>query len=108
MTLGKTEGFDAQVDLFLPPMASLPIRDQREMMERPFFAITKSKRTKPIDYRSPCGKIHVHVSGNSEYGIATIYDLDILIYCASILIEQKRAGVKDIPQTLSIIPYDLL
>ena len=99
---------DGQVDLFLPQLTALPLRDQRETMERPFFSLSKRKRLKPIDYISPDGKITVHVSANSEYGLATIYDLDILIYCASVLIEHKRRGANDIPQTLNIVPYDML
>ena len=70
---------DGQVDLFLPQLTALPLRDQRETMERPFFSLSKRKRLKPIDYVSPDRKITVHVSANSEYGLATIYDLDILI-----------------------------
>src|SRR3546814_10151037 len=77
-------------------------------MERPFFSLSKRKRLKPIDYISPDRKITVHVSANSEYGLATIYDLDILIYCASVLIEHKRRGAKDIQQTLNDVPYDTL
>ncbi|RVT39642.1 replication initiator protein A [Sphingobium algorifonticola] len=99
---------DGQVDLFLPQLTALPLRDQRETMERPFFSLSKRKRLKPIDYVSPDRKITVHVSANSEYGLATIYDLDILIYCASVLIEHKRRGTNDIPQTLHIVPYDML
>jgi len=99
---------DSQVDLFLPQLTTLPLRDQRETMERPFFSLSKRKRLKPIDYVSPDKKITVHVSANSEYGLATIYDLDILIYCASVLIEHKRRGANDIPQTLHVVPYDML
>lgn len=99
---------DGQVDLFLPQLTALPLRDQRETMERPFFSLSKRKRLKPIDYVSPDRKITVHVSANSEYGLATIYDLDILIYCASVLIEHKRRGTNDIPQTLHVVPYDML
>jgi plasmid replication initiation protein len=99
---------DGQVDLFLPSLTALPLRDQRETMERPFFSLSKRKRLKPIDYVSPDRRITVHVSANSEYGLATIYDLDILIYCASVLIEHKRRGANDIPQTLHVVPYDML
>ena len=99
---------DGQVDLFLPQLTALPLRDQRETMERPFFSLSKRKRLKPIDYTSPDRKITVHVSANSEYGLATIYDLDILIYCASVLIEHKRRGANEIPQTLHVVPYDML
>lgn len=104
----KEQREDRQVDLFLPQLTTLPLRDQRETMERPFFSLSKRKRLKPIDYVSPDGKVTVHVSANSEYGLATIYDLDILIYCASVLIEHKRRGTNDIPQTLHIVPHDML
>ena len=97
-----------QFELFLPYLADLSLRDQREMMERPFFSLAKSKRLKPIDYKSPDGKTWVHVSGNPDYGMATIWDADILIYCASMLSDMKRRAVNDVPRTLKIMPYDLL
>ena len=97
-----------QIDLFLPYLADLSLRDQREVMERPFFSLAKSKRLKPIDYTSPDGKTWVHVSANPDYGMATIWDADILIYCASVLNEMKQRRVNDIPRTLKIMPYDLL
>jgi len=97
-----------QIDLFLPYLADLSLRDQREMMERPFFSLAKSKRLKPIDYTSPDGKVWVHVSANPDYGMATIWDADILIYCASVLNDLKQRRVNDIPRTLKIMPYDLL
>ena len=99
---------DGQFDLFLPYLSDLGLRYQREMMERPFFSLAKSKRLKPIDYRSPDGKIWVHVSGNPEFGMATIWDADILIYCASVVSDMKRRGINDVPQTLHVMPYDLL
>jgi plasmid replication initiation protein len=97
-----------QFDMFLPYLADLPLRDQREMMERPFFSLAKSKRVKPIDYRSPDGKLWVHVSANPDYGMATIWDADILIYCASMLADMARRGVNDVPRKLHLMPYDLL
>ena len=99
---------DEQIDLFLPYIADLNLRDQREMMERPFFSLAKSKRLKPIDYNSPDGKIFVHVSANPDYGMATIWDADILIYCASVLNDMKTRRVNEIPRVLKIMPYDLL
>ncbi|OBX17915.1 plasmid replication initiator protein [Erythrobacter sp. QSSC1-22B] len=97
-----------QFDLFLPYIADLNFRDQREMMERPFFSLAKTRRMKPIDYNSPDGKLWVHVSANPDYGMATIWDADILIYCASMLADMARRGQNDIPRTLHIMPYDLL
>ena len=103
----KPPGND-QFDLFLPYVADMPLRDQREMMERPFFSLAKSKRVKPIDYTSPDGKLWVHVSASPEYGMATIWDADILIYCASVLADMARRGANDVPRTLHLMPYDLL
>lgn len=97
-----------QFDLFLPYIADLNFRDQREMMERPFFSLAKTRRMKSIDYNSPDGKLWVHVSANPDYGMATIWDADILIYCASMLADMARRGQNDIPRTLHIMPYDLL
>jgi len=48
------------------------------------------------------------VSANPDYGMATIWDADILIYCASVLADMARRGVNDIPRKLHIMPYDLL
>jgi plasmid replication initiation protein len=108
MSKAKRSQIDNQFDLFLPYLADLPLRDQREMMERPFFSLAKTKRVKPIDYTSPDGKLWVNVSANPAYGMATIWDADILIYCASMLADMARRGVNDIPRTLHIMPYDLL
>lgn len=99
---------DDQFDLFLPYLTDLPLRDQREVMERPFFSLAKRKRLKPIDYTSPDGKVWVHVSANPDYGMATIWDADILIYCASVVNDMKRRGSNDIPRTLHVMPYDIL
>jgi plasmid replication initiation protein len=108
MSKAKRSAINDQFDLFLPYLADLPLRDQREMMERPFFSLAKTKRSKPIDYTSPDGKLWVNVSANPTYGMATIWDADILIYCASMLADMARRGVNDIPRKLHIMPYDLL
>jgi plasmid replication initiation protein len=108
VTKARQAHISEQFDLFLPYISDLPLRDQREMMERPFFSLAKSKRVKPIDYNSPDGKLWVHVSANPDYGMATIWDADILIYCASTLADMARRGVNDVPRKLHLMPYDLL
>jgi plasmid replication initiation protein len=104
----RTHITEDQIDLFLPYLADLDLRDQREMMERPFFSLSKSKRLKPIDYTAPDGKTWVHVSANPNYGMATIWDADILIYCASILNDMKERRANEIPRVLRVMPYDIL
>lgn len=108
MSRARSAAVDSQFDLFLPYLVDLPLRDQREMMERPFFSLAKTRRVKPIDYTSPDGNLWVHVSANPDYGMATIWDADILIYCASQLADMARRGQNDIPRKLHIMPFDLL
>jgi plasmid replication initiation protein len=99
---------DAQFDLFVPYVSDLPLRDQRETMERPFFSLAKRKRVKPILYQSPNGEVFVNVLPHQDFGMATIWDADILIWAASVLNERRKRGDNDIPRTLSFHPYDLL
>jgi hypothetical protein len=65
MTVKRT--LDPQFDLFVPFVADLPLRDQRETMERPFFSLAKRKRLQPIRYVSPDGGIYVDVFPNPEW-----------------------------------------
>ncbi len=71
---------EEQFDLFVPFITNPPLRDQRETMERPFFSLAKRKRLQPIDYTSPDGSTFVKVRPHSDYGMATIWDADILIW----------------------------
>lgn len=97
-----------EFDLFIPKLSDLPLKDQREVMERPFFSLSKRKRLKPIEYTSPDGDVWVHVSGNPEFGIATIWDADILIWATSHLNQLRERGVNDLPRTIRTTAYDLL
>jgi plasmid replication initiation protein len=108
MTAARKAPATEQFDIFLPYIADLPMRDQREMMERPFFSLAKSKRVKPIDYTSPDGKVRVHVSANPDYGMATIWDADILIYCISKIVAARDAGDNDFGPSIFVSPYELL
>lgn len=97
-----------QFDLFVPFITDMPLRDQRETMERPFFSLAKRKRLKPIEYISPNGEVFVNVYPNAEFGMATIWDADILIWAASVLSRLRNQGQNDLSRTLNFQPYDLL
>ena len=102
-----------QLDFFIAPLADLNWRDQRDTMERPFFALSKSRKT-PIVYTSPKGDVTVEVSPNVKYGMATIWDFDVLIWAASqvnAMIERGESAKLDELQrtkTLYFQPADLL
>jgi len=99
---------NSEFDLFLPLMGDLPLKDQRETMERPFFSLQKRKRVKPIEYRSPDGDTWVKIEAIPAYGMATIWDADILVWAASTLNRMREQGVNDLPRTLRTTSYDLL
>lgn len=97
-----------QFDLFIPLMRDLSLKDQRETMERPFFSLQKRKRLKPIEYKSADGEVSVKVEAVPAYGMATIWDGDILIWAASALNRLKAEGRNDVPRSLKVTAYDLL
>lgn len=104
----KAKHADPRFDPFVPFVADLSLRDQRETMERPFFSLAKRKRLEPIRYVSPDGAIYVDVLPNSNFGMATIWDADILIWAASTLNAMRKAGHNDLPRKLNFQAYDLL
>src|ERR671921_950463 len=106
--MSTRRSLDPQFDLFVPSVADLPLRDQRETMERPFFSLAKRKRLKPIEYTSPNREVFVNVYPNPEFGMATIWDADVLIWAASTLNDMRKRGVNDLPRTLHFHPHDLL
>ncbi|MFZ2998585.1 MAG: replication initiator protein A [Sphingobium sp.] len=99
-----------QFEMFftLPDFSDISLRDYQETMQRPFFSLSKRKRIKPIDYVSPDKSVSVHVSPNPAYGMATIWDADIMIYLASHLNELRERGENDLSTVIRLQPGDLL
>ena len=96
---------DQQLDIFEACYVDIPIRDQRDTMERPFFSLAKSPRKQPIEYNVN-GTV-VKVSPVDEYGIATIWDADILIWAATQITEVlDRGGTPS--RKIQFHPYNLL
>lgn len=95
-------------DIFVPRLNAAPLKDQREVMERPFFSLSKRKRLKPIEYLSPDGDTWVNVSANPKFGIATIWDADILVWATSRINQMREQGQNDLPRTLHTTAYELL
>src|SRR5580658_8262491 len=106
--MSKARFYNPQFDLFLPTIVDLRFRDQKDTMERPFFSLSKSKRMKPIEYVNENDGIFVTVQPHQDYGMATIWDADVLIWAASVLCDLRNRGTNDIPRELKFQPYDLL
>jgi plasmid replication initiation protein len=80
-------------------------RDQRDLMEKPFFSLAKGKRTAPILYEA--GGERVEVFAMPEYGMATIWDADILIWAASQIVEAANQGFET-SRFFRFMPYQFL
>jgi plasmid replication initiation protein len=83
----------------------VPPRDQRDLMERPFFSLAKAKRVTPIDYQA--GATQVQVYAVPEHGMATIWDADVLIWAASQILAAQDRGLPT-SRFFRFTPYQLL
>ncbi len=101
--LGQSER--ATLDPFEALAGDVKPRDQRDLMERPFFSLAKAKRTQPILYRT--GDTEVQVSAVPEHGLATIWDADILIWAGSQIVEALDRGLPT-SRFFRFTPYHLL
>ncbi|WP_171257627.1 replication initiator protein A, partial [Acinetobacter baumannii] len=93
------------LDPFVIATGDASPRDQRDLMERPFFSLAKGKRTRPILYQA--GDVRVEVYAVPEHGMATIWDADVLIWAASQIVEAENLGLKT-SRFLRFTPYQLL
>ena len=95
----------ARLDPFIVATGDASPRDQRDLMERPFFSLAKAKRVAPILYET--GGVRVEVLAVPEHGMATIWDADVLIWAASQIVEAENLGLKT-SRFLRFTPYQLL
>jgi plasmid replication initiation protein len=93
-----------QVDLFLDSLINAPIKDDRALMEFPFFSLQKTPRMRPLVYDD--GKVRIEVRPGDR-GIATIWDKDVLIYAASIINDRLERGLP-VERTLRFSAHNLL
>ena len=68
---------------------------ERTVAEFPFFVLSKNKHFEPMIFEA-----------DSKYGIATIYDKEILLYIASLLVDMQERGEK-IDRTVRFPAHDL-
>ena len=95
----------ASLDVFEALSGPVAPRDQRDLMERPFFSLAKAKRVTPIHYKS--GSTEVQVYAVPEHGLATIWDADVLIWAGSQLVEAADRGLPT-SRFFRFTPYQLL
>jgi plasmid replication initiation protein len=94
-----------ELELFRALPGDLAPRDAQDLMSYPFFSLSKSHRTTPIDYR--LGGVAIRVEAVPEHGMATIWDADILIWAASQIVEARDAGRRT-SRLMAATPYEIL
>jgi plasmid replication initiation protein len=94
-----------QLDLFVALIGDVPFRDERESMTAPLVSLSKNKRTL-MEWEGPGGQ-RVTVTAADKYGIATIWDYDVLLWAISQINEALNQGLP-VSARVSFHPYNLL
>lgn len=79
-----------------------PLKDDTASMEHPFFTLSQKPDMRLLEYRN--GNTTVEVIP-SILGLPTIMDKDILIYCASLLMQEQNAG-REPPRCIRFSAHD--
>lgn len=84
-----------------------PARDLMEIMEVPFLALSKNRKS-PILYESSDGTHKVKVTRHTGHFLASIYDWDVILFVASKM-QKILNDMSDIPPRSMIVPrHELL
>lgn len=80
----------SQPNFKVSKLAASPFKDEMSLMEYPFFSTSKGDKSELI-YQSGNTKIKVRPSIE---GVATVWDLDVLVFIASLINKAIEEGVK--------------
>jgi plasmid replication initiation protein len=69
-----------QPDLFFCDVVDVSIKDSHHAMAVPFVSLSKRPRFEPIEYENTRTGDRILVAGAKPFGIATIWDFDIMIW----------------------------
>lgn len=93
-----------QIDLFeLDSPLLTEVRGERSLMAFPFFALSKGKWTKTLAYKTD--KVSIEIVPTAK-GVATIYDKEIVLYIASLMVRKLEAG-EEVSQDFYFTAHDL-
>jgi len=75
-------------------------------MSLPMLSLAKRKRVKPIEWSNQDGSLWCRVTG-SDFGIATVWDFDVILWAISQLNEAVEHHLSPAPR-IEFQPYDML
>jgi len=84
-----TKDRHTNLDLFIADFWVWPIKDDQASMEHPLFSLSKNPDRAIRHYEHNGNSITI---APAAYGLPTIYDKDVLIFCCSQLIEGMKNG----------------
>lgn len=94
-----------QLELFSCNPAPAGVRDYQDLMAFPFFSLAKGRRIKPLLYDRD--SVVIKIEAVPEYGMATIWDADILIWVASQIMDARNRGAPT-SRLMHFMPYQFL
>ena len=98
-----------QIELFVASQLEAPsLRDDIDIMSLPFFSIEKTPRREPIEFERMVGdrRQYIRVSPG-EFGLATIWDNDIILYLRTQIIEALNRD-REVSKRISFHIHDCL
>lgn len=81
-----------QLDLFIASASDVSPKEHQDLMARNWFSLAKQKRIEPIEHHF--GDNWVKITGNPKYGIATIFDNDVILYVISQYMNALNNGMQ--------------
>jgi plasmid replication initiation protein len=95
-----------QRDFFIADIFdALPVKNDRHTMEHPFFTLSTQKDVRTVRYQKD--NVSIVLSPSSEYGLPTMMDKDILLYCGSLVVAELNKGVLP-PRKIRFSAHDLM
>ena len=91
-----------QIDLFIASATDVAPKEQQDLMSRGWWNLSKQKRIEPIEHRF--GDSYVKITGDPKYGIATIWDNDILLFAHGFAILYEEVKPPDNVDVIMIAP----
>jgi plasmid replication initiation protein len=96
-----------QPDLFFCDVVDVSIKDSRHAMAVPFLSLSKRPRFEPIKYTNDNTGDQILVAGAKPFGIATIWDFDIMIWLFGQVATEINNGQKP-SRNMAFHAYDCL
>ncbi|WP_207462177.1 replication initiator protein A [Azospirillum sp. SYSU D00513] len=94
-------------DILFDALPDVAMRDQKDGMERAWVSLGKSKRTTAIHHEISDTE-YVKIVPHPDYGMATIWDWDIIIYLVAQLMARSQNTVLPDAPAVEVHPHAIL